>query len=141
MQTFLQFVIHHWFLWTMLVVVLGLIAWAELNSNAAGSRAVTPSNAVNLMNHEQAVVIDIRNKEAYKSGHVLGAIHLPATEFSQKWSKLNESKDKPIIVVCAQGMQAQKIAKELKAKSFEKVYHLQGGMSAWRGAGLPISQK
>ena len=55
-------------------------------------------------------------------------------------SKLEKSKDKPIIVVCAMGVSAKKTASQLLKAGLEKVTVLKGGMNAWQSASLPVAK-
>ena len=56
------------------------------------------------------------------------------------FSALEKYKDKPIIVVCAMGMSAKKVAGNLSKDGFQQVSVLKGGMASWQNANLPVSK-
>jgi rhodanese-related sulfurtransferase len=80
-------------------------------------------------------------EKEFKAGHILGSRQLKAEELKNgNFAKLENSKDKPIIVVCAMGVSAKKTAAQLLKVGFEKVTVLKGGMNAWQSASLPVSK-
>ena len=54
--------------------------------------------------------------------------------------ELNKLKDTPVIVSCDTGMRAGASADKLRALGIKEVFTLQGGLNAWRDAGLPVSK-
>jgi rhodanese-related sulfurtransferase len=56
----------------------------------------------------------------------------------QRVSELEDSKDKPIVVVCKIGQHSSAAGKKLKQLGFENVRRLSGGMAEWNAAGLPV---
>jgi rhodanese-related sulfurtransferase len=100
-----------------------------------------PQELVNLLNHSAAVVVDIRSAVRFEQGHIIGAINLPQEDFANRLNFLNKYKSKPIILVCAQGMDAPKMAKVLLANGFTQLYFLANGMDGWRQDGMPLVNK
>lgn len=131
-----EFIMHHWLLWLALLVVLVLIFIHEKQSNQGKAKALTPAKAVDLMNHEEAQVIDLRDKESFKNGHIIGAIRMNAEEVDQKI--LSQYQDKPLIFVCPRGQVAPTVASKLQGLGKLNSFALEGGMSAWLGASLPL---
>jgi rhodanese-related sulfurtransferase len=92
-----------------------------------------------IVNKEQGIVIDIRSDKEFKTSSIIDAKHLPNDKVKNNdFSSLEKYKDKPIIVVCAAGMTANKVANQLLKAGFDKVNLLKGGMNAWTTAGLPV---
>ena len=92
-----------------------------------------------IVNKEQGIVVDIRSDKEFKTSSIIDAKHLPANKVKNNdFSSLEKYKDKPIIVVCAAGINASKVANQLLKAGFEKVNLLKGGMNAWVTAGLPV---
>ncbi|HSG52403.1 MAG TPA: rhodanese-like domain-containing protein, partial [Rheinheimera sp.] len=86
-----------------------------------------------------AVVVDIRAEADFNKGHITGAKHLPLADIEkQQVASLEKHKAEPIILVCQAGMSAQKAAASLLKQGFSTVSVLQGGMSSWTGASLPV---
>jgi len=133
-----QFVIHHWALWLALFVLLGLLLRLELSSQVGGVTLSSTHEVTNLLNRDEGVVIDIRDEDAYKKGHITGAMSLPVAELEKKLKRLQKYKDKPIIISCASGQHFSKAGAILRKHGFEKIYALKGGINAWQKASLPL---
>ena len=78
---------------------------------------------------QQATVADIRDPNAFASGHIPGAINLNNDNLQDFITKAD--KQKPLVVVCYHGHSSQPAANILAGCGFEKVYSLDGGMSQW----------
>ena len=139
-QDFLQFVIQYWYLWTLFFALLALVVWFESRTVVGGVIKLDSASLVHLMNRDNATVIDIRDENNYKSGHIVGAVNIPAADFAAKTKKLQKFKAKPVALVCAQGISSMKVAQGLKKEGFEKIYSLKGGMAGWKSAGLPVEK-
>lgn len=140
MQDLLTFVLQNWPFLALFLVILAAIAWFETRTTVGGVTKVDPQRLVSLINHENATVIDTRDANAYKEGHIVGSVNLPSSQLMGKNKKLQKFKGKPIVVVCAAGVTSMKIAKELKKQEFDKIYSLNGGITAWKNAGLPLEK-
>ncbi|MEE2982606.1 MAG: rhodanese-like domain-containing protein [Pseudomonadota bacterium] len=130
-----DFVVNHLMLVTAFFVVLGLLI-SNLTSSAGG---VAPQAAVQLINRENAVTIDIRAKSDFESGHIIDAVNIPILDLSQAEEKLKKHKDKPLLVYCGAGSLSRKAVRELKQMGFEQTHALKGGLSAWQGENLPVT--
>lgn len=140
MEHLLPFMINHWGLCIALVAVLVLILMIEQGVQLGGAAAISPPTAVNLMNHDHAVVIDIRNTDTYRSGHIIDAHNLTIEEINNKPQKIDKFKHKHLIIVCANGQESAKIAATLKKKGFDQVVSLKGGIAAWEITELPLTK-
>ncbi|MDX1676677.1 rhodanese-like domain-containing protein [Arsukibacterium sp.] len=139
MAQFTEFVANHPLLSLAWVVIFLLIVGGWIKSRFSAIRQVSPTELTMLVNRQDGVVVDIRNEDDFKKGHITGAIPLAASQISeQKLGGLEKQKDAPIIVVCQAGMTAQKTAVALAKQGFSNVAVLQGGMGAWSGASLPV---
>ncbi|HHH38139.1 MAG TPA: rhodanese-like domain-containing protein [Sedimenticola sp.] len=139
MQQYLEFAANHLFLVSALVVVLALLAY---NLLAGGDKAsITPFQATELINHDDAVVVDVRPIADFSSGHIINAINIPANGLKKQLKRLEKYKQRPLIMVCRSGAQSATACRELRKEGFEKVYNLRGGILAWQSANLPVSRK
>jgi rhodanese-related sulfurtransferase len=137
---FFQFVINHWVLWAVLIALSILLLIEEIRGRVAGVPKVTPQELTKMINQEDAVVIDVRDANAFSTGHIIGAVNIPHTLFDANFDKMAKYKGKPIIVVDSNGQNAPIEAAKLLKKDFEKVYFLGGGLAAWQQAGLPLNK-
>lgn len=133
----MSFILENWYLILMAVVSGGLLLWPGLR---AGAGQLTPTQAVQLINKEKAVVLDVCEPAEYAAGHVAGARNVPLAGLSAESKGLPSNKAQPVIVVCATGARAAKAAGQLKQFGHASVHVLGGGLAAWREAGLPVEK-
>ncbi|HEY5718125.1 MAG TPA: rhodanese-like domain-containing protein [Motiliproteus sp.] len=138
MEQFIEFANNHWQLFGALAVTLVLLALSEARK---GGPKLSPNLATQMINRDNAVVLDIRAKKEFQSGHITGAINIPLNELDKRSGELNKHRDKPIIVVCNLGHTAAGATKKLHELKFEKVYKLAGGITEWKTQNLPIVKK
>jgi rhodanese-related sulfurtransferase len=93
------------------------------------------------MNREDALVLDVRETGEWSSGHIQGARHIALAQLEKRISELDKFKDRPIIIYCASGNRSSSACGQLKKGGFEKVFSLDGGISAWLSANLPVTTK
>jgi rhodanese-related sulfurtransferase len=141
MKQFLQFVINHWMLSLLLVVILVLLIIEELRGRIGGVPRVSPQDLTRMMNREDAVVVDVRDGNAFAKGHIIGAVNIPHTLINVNIEKLEKYQQQPIVMVCGRGQTSPQEAEKLHKKGFEKIYFLAGGLAAWQDAGYPLSRK
>lgn len=131
-----QFIIHHWALWIALIVVLAAIFISELQEQKKRGKELSPQAAIKLINDDNAVVIDLRDADSYRKGHIIGAIRASSEDFEQ--GRMDKYKSSQLVIVCAKGLQSAAVASKLKQQGFEQATVLSGGMSAWQASDLPI---
>ena len=141
MEQFIDFAFRHWYLFLALFVIIGLLIGNELTSKLRGVVAVNPTQALQLINHEDAVIIDVRDGSEFKTGHITNARHIAQGELKNRMKELNKFKEKPILLYCKAGNRAGAAGAFLKKQGFASVNTLSGGLNAWLNANLPVSKK
>ncbi|GGX84014.1 sulfurtransferase [Litchfieldella qijiaojingensis] len=135
----LEFVMNHPLLvGAFLLVLAAWIAYEVIGSSRSG---VTSSEATQLINREDAVVVDIRDAGDFKAGHIAGARNIPQSRLDTRLNELEKLKDKPLIVVCKHGQASGIALGKLTKAGFERVFKLKGGMTQWQADGLPLVKK
>jgi rhodanese-related sulfurtransferase len=137
MDRLVEFSGNHALLVLAFLVSFFLLLATELRRKASGMTNIDPLAAVSLINSE-AVVVDLRNPEAYSRGHIVNARNIPFDEFDVDRDKVSKLKGKSVIAVCDTGISSTKAVGLLRKSGFENVFGLKGGMSAWSAAGLPV---
>lgn len=137
-EQLIEFVINHWILVSVFVALL--VALAVVESQRAG-RKVGPQEAVMLLNRDEAVVVDIREKKEFSEGHIKGAIHIPMAKLKESDNQLRKHSDKLILLVDKAGQHSGMAVKELPKDHGLNVARLSGGMMEWRNANLPVTTK
>jgi len=138
MEQFNEFVGNNFLLFLALAVILGLLVqnlWAGFTNKTA----IDPARVTELINREDALVVDIRSMADYAKGHIINAINIPNNGFKDQLHQLKD-KTQPIIVVCNTGTTSGSICKILRENEFEKIYELRGGIATWTSVNLPLSK-
>lgn len=135
MELFFQFVSYQWHLFGLLCGLLALLMYYE--QRKAGP-ALSPQQLANLINQQQAVVVDVRAVADYKAGHIVDALNIPVSQLDSQIQQLDKHAGKPLVVVCKMGQHSGAAAKQLKAKGYEQVYRLSGGMMEWTNSQMPL---
>jgi rhodanese-related sulfurtransferase len=138
MEQLPEFISNHPLLFLALGIVLGLLVWNLFGEQFSGIKSLLPQEATLLINHEEAVVLDVRQESEYNQGHILNSIHIPLNMLADKMGRLEKYRHRPIIASCLSGSRSASACQLLKKNGFEKVHNLKGGVTAWQNANLPL---
>ena len=130
--------VNHWLV-AATVLVLVLVIVFEMRARAASLSAITPQDAICLMNRG-AVVIDLRPAEQYAAGHLSGARRMDGAQLLKAGDTLKKYRQKPLIVYDESGSLGTSAARQLKAQGFTQAFNLRGGVVAWRSDNLPLEK-
>lgn len=133
----MHFVTNNWYLFVALFVVLFMLLGAPLRQAMLGIASIPSSQAVQLINRQSGVVVDVREADEYKTGHIPRAINLPLSTLSTHLNELQKFKDKPVILCCRSGQRSARAAVMLRKNGFNQVHNLSGGLLAWQKENLP----
>lgn len=130
-------------IWLILLALISgfMLVGGGLFNRLSGVKQVTPQEAVMLFNHQDALVLDVREASEWTDGHIAKARHIPLGQLGAKLTELQKYKDKPIIAVCRSGNRSARACGTLKKAGFQNLHNLAGGMQAWEQAGLPRERK
>jgi len=134
-----SFFIENWILIAIAITSGGMLLYPAL-SGGGGADGLTPDQAVQSMNREKAVVIDVCSPDEFAAGHVVGAKNIPLPDLEAKLPGAVKNKALPLILVCASGMRSRSAVAVAKKLGFENSRSLTGGMGAWRAANLPVEK-
>jgi len=138
MAQFVEFIGNHLLLSAMWVITLGAIM---MYHQRTGASSVGPQKAVMLINRQGAVVVDVREKKEFDTGHIVDSINIPLAKLKQRLSELRKHKEKPVVVVCKLGQHSGDAAKTLQESGYAEVFRLSGGITEWKAQSLPLVQK
>lgn len=116
----------------------GMLLWPLVRSRLFGIGEVSPTEAVQLINREQALVLDVREDAEYAAGHIADAKHIPLAQLPSRLAELEAWKSKPVVVHCKAGMRAASACSVLRNSGFANVSNLSGGLDAWQAAKMPV---
>lgn len=134
----MNFLTENIFLIVIALVSGAMLLWPLVNRQMAGATLNT-LQATRLINDSGAVLLDIRAGDEYAAGHLPNSRNIPAADLEKRVAELPAGK--PVIVVCATGARAAKSAAVLRKTGRSDVFCLDGGISGWQQAGLPITKK
>ena len=87
---------------------------------------------------QKPVLLDVRTKAEYDSGHILNAINITHEEILESPELLTEYKDSQMVVFCRSGVRAGKVIQLLESLGFEDIIDIDGDMLAWSEAGYDM---
>ena len=135
----MDFLIHNWALISVALVSGGMLVWPLVKGGAAGG-GLNTSNAVQLINRERAVVVDVSETEEFAAGHIGGARNVPLNELEERLPAMVKNKALPVLLVCPTGARASRALAIAKKLGYEKAQVLGGGLKAWKEANLPVEK-
>jgi len=135
MEQVIEFVSAHPLLIGTFAVLLALFIRNEMTR---GGHSVSAQQLVNLVNREGAVVVDVRDKKEFASGHINDAINIPLATLETRMKELEKKKDKPIVITCKMGQHSGSAGTILRKNGFSDVRRLTGGITEWRNQNLPV---
>lgn len=137
MENLPEFIANHSLLVFAFVAIAGFLFWNLLNDGPGAGR-LSPNEAVDYINHQEAVVIDVRENNEFENGHIIDSIHIPLGRLKTGLKPLEVHKTKPVIISCMSGSRSAQACNTLRKNGFEQVFNLKGGVMAWQNASLPL---
>lgn len=134
----MKFILDNWMIMSVALASAGMLFWPVLKGATGGS--LTAEAAVQLINREKAVVIDVCEANEFAAGHVGGAKNIPLGQLEQKLPSVVKNKALPVILVCKSGARSGRAVSIAKKLGYEQAQSLGGGMSAWTKANLPVEK-
>jgi rhodanese-related sulfurtransferase len=138
----LDFIANNWHLFAALIVISTLIGIDTMRRGGAGANQVSAVQLPQLINQENAVVVDVCQPEEFGKGHIPAAINIPVDQIKEQLGQLEKfrKKDRPIVLSCRSGQRASRAAAVLRKNEFKRVYTLSGGLAAWEKENLPLER-
>jgi len=135
MQRLLEFALNHLELVLPFLVLLTLLILLE---SRRGGKTVSSQQLTNLVNKEEAVIVDVRDTKEFREGHITESRNIPFSSLKENLTQLEKFKEKPIILVCKMGQHAGAAGRILSTSGFKDVRRLSGGITTWKSDGLPL---
>jgi rhodanese-related sulfurtransferase len=134
-----KFVIDNWMLIAVALASGSMLLWPMISSGM-NAGALSATGAVQLINRERAVVVDVSDAGEFATGRVGGAKNIPLSELEEKLPQAIKNKGLPLILVCANGARSRRAEAIAKKLGYEQAQALGGGLKAWKDANLPIEK-
>ncbi|MEC8908405.1 rhodanese-like domain-containing protein [Thalassolituus sp.] len=134
MDQYIEFVVNHWWLVGIWAAFLVALLW---DNNRRNGQTVSTAEATTMINRQNALVLDIRDKADFKAGHLVNAVNIPYASLAQRMNELDKERERPIVLVCKTGQTVSMAGKMLREKGFNAV-RMKGGMMEWNSQNLPV---
>lgn len=134
----MKFVLDNWMIISVALLSGAMLFWPALKGATGG--ALTAAGAVQLINREKAVVIDVCETDEFAAGHVGGSKNIPLNQLEEKLPSAVKNKALPVILVCQSGARSNRALAIAKKLGYEQAQALGGGMTAWKAANLPVEK-
>jgi rhodanese-related sulfurtransferase len=139
----LEFLQKGYNLWLLMAAVVSgvLFIWPSIAKLLSKTKEVGVAQAVQLINRQDAAVIDVREPNEFRGGRIPNARNIPLGQLAGKVKDLEKLKDKPVLLSCQTGNRSAQAANTLRQAGFAQVYNLAGGMNAWQQASMPVEKE
>jgi len=135
-----EFLGNHIYLTLAFVGVLVALVVTEAQRLMRGYAALTPAGLTQLINRENALLLDLSPPTEFEKGHIPGARNIAPSQFDPQHKDLAKARELPVAVVCRTGQASAQAAQRLRKAGFAKVFWLEGGLAAWKEAQMPVAK-
>ena len=108
-----------------------------LDEARASIKQVSAEEARDLMKNSGAVVVDVRESDEWRQGHIPEAVGIPRGFLELRIEDKVPDHKTPVILQCASGTRSLLASRALHEMGYENLYNLNGGFNAWKDKGLP----
>lgn len=129
-------------IWTIMIALTSgaMLFWSVFGNRLRGIKEVDHVAAMQLINHKNALVLDVREQAEYDAGHVLNSKLIPLGKLKERLGELKKYRERPIIIVCRTENRSSSACVLLGKEGFAQTYNLSGGIVAWQKANLPLEK-
>jgi rhodanese-related sulfurtransferase len=138
MDRLFEFIGNHIELSGLFVALLAALWFSE---KSRSGKTVSPQIATLMLNKDEAVIVDIREKKEFSEGKIVGSIHIPFDSLKERAVELKKFEGKQIILVDKMGQHSGMAGKLLQAAGFENICRMSGGIAEWKSSNLPLVKK
>jgi len=133
-----KFIVDNWMLLAVALASGAMLLWPMLQGVV--QPGISPAGAVNLINRERAVVVDVSDTAEFAAGHVGGAKNIPLGQLEEKLASAVKNKTLPLILICQTGTRSSRALAIAQKLGYQQAQSLGGGLGAWKMANLPIEK-
>lgn len=133
----MKFIIDHIFTVALVLLSGGALLFPALQPRGKRASAL---QVTQLINRGKSTIVDVRSAEEFAAGHLRDAKNIPLADLAARIGELEKSKARSVVIVCQNGARADKAVRQLAAAGFDDVVSLDGGLTAWQAAGLPVAK-
>ncbi len=136
----MSFIQENWLLILVMFASGAMLVWPLVQRRLSPMKEVGNLNVTHLINHRDALLLDVREAREYEDGRLPNAVHIPLSQLESRANELAKHKSRPVVAYCASGNRSRTAGAALAKIGFSEMYHLHGGYRAWKDAGLPVEK-
>jgi rhodanese-related sulfurtransferase len=136
----LQFLLNNWPEVLIALISGFMLFWSFFGNRIRGIKEVDTLGAMNLINRNNALVLDVREQGEYDAGHIINSRLISVGKLKERIGELEKYRERPIVVVCRSGARSASATALLNSHKFTQVHNLSGGVIAWQKANLPLEK-
>lgn len=134
----MSFIEKNWLLILVMFLSGAMLLWPILQRRFSPVKDVGNLNVTHLINHKNALLLDVREPKEFEGGKLPEALHIPLSQLEARGGELAGMTGRPVVVYCSRGQRSRSAGNTLAKLGFAEIYSLHGGLKAWKDAGLPI---
>ena len=134
----MPFIETNWMLILVMFLSGAMLLWPILQRRFSPMKEIGNLNVTHLINHKNALLLDIREAKEFSGGKLPDAVHIPLSQLDARGAELAAMTSRPVVVYCGRGQRAGAAGAALTKLGFAEMYSLHGGIKAWKDAGLPV---
>lgn len=134
-----DFFLKNLLIFALILIIITFLFFLEFFYFKRFKYAIKVVDVLNFVNHDRAVILDLRDIDEYKKCHILDSFNLPFVGLSNNLNLLKKYKNKKIILVCANNSESLKAFSFFRNNLNCEVYFLDGGFSSWVNDGMPTT--
>ena len=136
----MAFVQENWLLILVFVLSGAMLAWQFVAPRFSAVKSVNTVQATQLINRQNALLLDVREPKEFEGGRLPAALHIPLSQLAGRATELAKYATRPVIAYCESGRRSRMAGGTLSKAGFKEVYSLEGGLAAWKKDGLPVEK-
>ena len=136
----MAFIEKNWLLILVMFVSGAMLLWPLVQRRISPMKDAGTLDVTQLINRQNAIVVDVREPNEYEGGRLPNALHIPLSQLSARGAELGKMTTRPIVAYCTRGQRSRMAGSTLAKLGFADIYHLTGGIRAWKDAGLPLEK-
>ena len=108
------------------------------NERTRAGATVGTQELVRMVNKENAIVLDVRERNEFMEGHIVDALNIPYASLESRLDEISQYKEAPVVIACKMGQHSGAAGTLLQKNGFTNVTRLTGGYAEWRAQNLPV---
>ncbi len=136
----MSFIQNNWMLIVVLLVSGAMLVWPLVSAGTSAMKPISTLGVTRLINTGNPVLLDLREAKEVDGGRLPNSMHIPLSQLKERSGELAKYSARPLIAYCDRGQRSRGAVSTLKSLGFSEIYHLAGGIRAWKEAGLPVVQ-